>query len=172
MTLLIVDDDRAFVQRLGRAMEARGYSVTVAETVREGLEVVERAPPAFAVVDMRLGDGNGLDVVERLRERRPEVKVIVLTGYGNIATAVTAVKLGAIDYIAKPADADEIVAALNRDPHDKALPPENPMSADRVRWEHIQRVYELCERNVSETARRLNMHRRTLQRILAKRAPR
>jgi two-component system response regulator RegA len=96
----------------------------------------------------------------------------VLTGYGNIATAVTAVKLGAIDYIAKPADADEIVAALNRDPHDKALPPENPMSADRVRWEHIQRVYELCERNVSETARRLNMHRRTLQRILAKRAPR
>ena len=101
-----------------------------------------------------------------------DVRAIVLTGYGNIATAVTAVKLGAIDYLAKPADPDDIVAALARKPEDKAQPPENPMSADRVRWEHIQRVYELCDRNVSETARRLNMHRRTLQRILAKRAPR
>jgi two-component system response regulator RegA len=170
--LLIVDDDKAFVQRLARAMEKRGFETDVAESVAEAIAKVDTSPPDYAVVDMRLGDGNGLDVVERLRERRPEVKVIVLTGYGNIATAVTAVKLGAIDYIAKPADADEIVAALNRDPHDKALPPENPMSADRVRWEHIQRVYELCDRNVSETARRLNMHRRTLQRILAKRAPR
>jgi two-component system response regulator RegA len=170
--LLIVDDDKAFVQRLARAMEKRGFETDIAESVAEAIGKVEAAPPDYAVVDMRLGDGNGLDVVERLRERRPEAKVIVLTGYGNIATAVTAVKLGAIDYIAKPADADEIIAALNRDPHDKALPPENPMSADRVRWEHIQRVYELCERNVSETARRLNMHRRTLQRILAKRAPR
>jgi two-component system response regulator RegA len=172
MSLLLVDDDKPFLTRLARAMEGRGYAVRIADSVAAGIAAVEEAAPDFAVVDMRLGDGNGLDVVERLRERRPEAKVIVLTGYGNIATAVTAVKLGAIDYIAKPADADEIVAALNRDPHDKALPPENPMSADRVRWEHIQRVYELCDRNVSETARRLNMHRRTLQRILAKRAPR
>ena len=133
---------------------------------------VEQLPPAFAVVDMRLEDGNGLDVIEAIRSRRPESRMVVLTGYGNIATAVTAVKLGAVDYLAKPADADEVFLALTRDPTEKAVPPDNPMSADRVRWEHIQRVYELCERNVSETARRLNMHRRTLQRILAKRAPR
>ncbi len=171
-TLLLVDDDKAFVQRLARAMEKRGFLTTVAESVEEAHARVEAAAPAFAVVDMRLGDGNGLDVIEHLRERRPDARTVVLTGYGNIATAVTAVKLGAIDYLAKPADADEIYAALTRDPQIKAAPPENPMSADRVRWEHIQRVYELCERNVSETARRLNMHRRTLQRILAKRAPR
>ena len=171
MTLLIVDDDKSFVQRLGRAMEARGYAVTVAESVREGLDAVERAPPAFAVVDMRLGDGSGLDVISALKGRRPDARGVVLTGYGNIATAVTAVKMGAVDYLAKPADADEIHSALSAGDH-KPEPPENPMSADRVRWEHIQRVYELCGRNVSETARRLNMHRRTLQRILAKRAPR
>ncbi len=170
-TLLIVDDDRAFVQRLGRAMEARGYAVTVAETVRDGLEAVERSAPAFAVVDMRLGDGSGLDVISALKAKRPDARGIVLTGYGNIATAVTAVKLGAVDYLAKPADADEIHNALIAG-EEKPKPPENPMSADRVRWEHIQRVYELCGRNVSETARRLSMHRRTLQRILAKRAPR
>ena len=121
---------------------------------------------------MRLGDGNGLDVIERLKERRPDARGVILTGYGNIATAVTAVKMGAFDYLAKPADADEIHAALMARTGERAPPPENPMSADRVRWEHIQRVYELCGRNVSETARRLNMHRRTLQRILAKRAPR
>ncbi len=160
------------MQRLARAMEKRGFVTEIAESVEEAIGRVEAHPPAFAVVDMRLMDGNGLDVIERLRERRPEARAVVLTGYGNIATAVTAVKLGAIDYLAKPADADEIVLALTRDPQTKAIPPENPMSADRVRWEHIQRVYELCERNVSETARRLNMHRRTLQRILAKRAPR
>lgn len=171
MTLLIVDDDRAFVQRLGRAMEARGYVVVVAESVREGLECIEREPPAFAVVDMRLGDGSGLDVISALKARRADARGIVLTGYGNIATAVTAVKMGAVDYLAKPADADEIHSALAAG-ENKPEPPENPMSADRVRWEHIQRVYELCGRNVSETARRLNMHRRTLQRILAKRAPR
>ncbi|GLK76980.1 DNA-binding response regulator [Methylopila jiangsuensis] len=171
MTLLIVDDDRAFVQRLGRAMEARGYAVTVAESVREGLECLERSAPAFAVVDMRLGDGSGLDVISALKSRRPDARGVVLTGYGNIATAVTAVKMGAVDYLAKPADADEIHSALTAG-ESKPEPPENPMSADRVRWEHIQRVYELCGRNVSETARRLNMHRRTLQRILAKRAPR
>jgi two-component system response regulator RegA len=171
-TILIVDDDRPFLNRLARAMEGRGFAVDTAETVAEGLAKVRAKPPAYAVVDMRLTDGNGLDVIEAIRGRRPESKVVILTGYGNIATAVTAVKLGAVDYLAKPADADDIMAALLRKPEDKAEPPENPMSADRVRWEHIQRVYELCDRNVSETARRLNMHRRTLQRILAKRAPR
>ena len=171
-SLLIVDDDKAFSARLARAMEGRGYEVRVAESVAEGVAAIESEPPAFAVIDMRLGDGNGLDVIERLKNRRPEARGVILTGYGNIATAVTAVKMGAFDYLAKPADADEIHATLMAQPGERALPPENPMSADRVRWEHIQRVYELCGRNVSETARRLNMHRRTLQRILAKRAPR
>jgi two-component system response regulator RegA len=169
---LIVDDDGPFVRRLGRAMESRGFTVEIAESVAEGLAKAKSAPPRFAVVDMRLGDGNGLDVIEAIRQRRNDAHMIVLTGYGNIATAVTAVKLGAVDYLAKPADADEIFAALTRKPGERPEPPENPMSADRVRWEHIQRVYEMCDRNVSETARRLNMHRRTLQRILAKRAPR
>lgn len=171
-SLLIVDDDKPFSSRLGRAMESRGYQVRIAESVAEGLAMIEDVPPAFAVIDMRLGDGNGLQVIERLVERRPDARCVMLTGYGNIATAVTAVKLGAFDYLAKPADADEIQAALLAQADGRAQPPENPMSADRVRWEHIQRVYELCNRNVSETARRLNMHRRTLQRILAKRAPR
>lgn len=171
-SLLIVDDDKAFCQRLARAMEARGFDVTAVSSVAEGHEALGRAAPAFAVIDMRLGDGNGLDVISDLKARRPDARAVVLTGYGNITTAVTAVKLGAFDYLAKPADADEIFHALMARDHDKSALPENPMSADRVRWEHIQRVYELCGRNVSETARRLNMHRRTLQRILAKRAPR
>jgi two-component system response regulator RegA len=170
-TLLIVDDDKAFLQRLARAMESRGFEVEAAASVAEGLASLKRRPPAFAVVDMRLDDGNGIDVIAALKEIRPECRAVVLTGYGNIATAVTAVKIGAVDYLAKPADADDVYNALTASPDDKAPPPENPMSADRVRWEHIQRVYELCNRNVSETARRLNMHRRTLQRILAKRAP-
>ncbi|PWW00488.1 two-component system response regulator RegA [Hoeflea marina] len=171
-TLLLVDDDGPFLRRLARAMETRGFSVEIAESVAEGLAKVRAKPPQYAVVDMRLGDGNGLDVIEAIQEKGDNTRMIVLTGYGNIATAVTAVKLGAIDYLAKPADADEVFAALTRKPGERAEVPENPMSADRVRWEHIQRVYEMCERNVSETARRLNMHRRTLQRILAKRAPR
>ena len=123
------------------------------------------------VLDMRLEDGSGLKVVEAVRDARPDARVIMLTGYGNIATAVAAVKAGAVDYLAKPADADDVARALLAQAGDRPPPPENPMSADRVRWEHIQRVYELCGHNVSETARRLNMHRRTLQRILAKRAP-
>ena len=170
-SVLVVEDDRSFLQRLGKALESRGFSVTTAETVADGLSQVEQAAPAFAVVDMRLGDGTGLDVISALKRRRPEARGIILTGYGNIATAVNAVKLGAVDYLAKPCDADDVVAALLAQDNKKIEPPENPMSADRVRWEHIQRVYELCNRNVSETARRLNMHRRTLQRILAKRAP-
>ncbi|MBV9570892.1 MAG: ActR/PrrA/RegA family redox response regulator transcription factor [Alphaproteobacteria bacterium] len=171
-TLLIVEDDRPFRERLARAMEARGFDVTIAETVAEANVRAKEMPPAFAVVDLKLEDGNGLDVVETLHNVRPDARVVVLTGFGNIATAVAAVKYGAIDYIPKPADADDILTALMAAPGAKPRPPENPMSADRVRWEHIQRVYELCGHNVSETARRLNMHRRTLQRILAKRSPR
>lgn len=171
-SLLIVDDDSAFLGRLSRAMEARGYKVRSANSVVDGIKAIETDPPAFAVIDMRLGDGNGLDIISELKARRPDARGVILTGYGNIATAVTAVKMGAFDYLAKPADADEIDAALRSITPDHAQLPDNPMSADRVRWEHIQRVYELCGRNVSETARRLSMHRRTLQRILAKRAPR
>ena len=171
-TLLIVDDDKPFGQRLARAMQSRGFDTEIAESVAEAEDMVKGRAFDFAVVDMRLGDGNGLDVVQKLRELQPNTRSIVLTGYGNIATAVTAVKLGAVDYLSKPADADDVYAALMREPDARPEPPENPMSADRVRWEHIQRVYELCDRNGSEAARRLNMHRRTLQRILAKRAPR
>ena len=171
-TLLIVDDDAPFRQRLVQAMEKRGFAVAAADSVAAGTEQARRHPPAYAVVDMRLGDGNGLEVVKALREVRADARIVVLTGYANIATAVAAVKYGAIDYLPKPADADDILSALMATPGSKPKPPENPMSADRVRWEHIQRVYELCGHNVSETARRLNMHRRTLQRILAKRSPR
>ncbi len=171
-SLLIVEDDKPFLERLARAMETRGFAVTACESVADGLNQIAKAAPAFAVVDLRLGDGNGLDVVSALKRKRPEARAIVLTGYGNIATAVTAVKLGAVDYLSKPADADDVVSALLASGNQKSELPSNPMSADRVRWEHIQRIYEMCNRNVSETARRLNMHRRTLQRILAKRAPR
>ena len=170
--LLIVDDDAPFRQRLARAMEKRGFVVEAADSVAHGVAAARERPPAFAVVDLRLSDGSGLDVVSALREGRPAARIVMLTGYGNIATAVTAVKMGAVDYLSKPADADDVVAALLASGTEKTEPPPNPMSADRVRWEHIQRIYEMCNRNVSETARRLNMHRRTLQRILAKRAPR
>jgi two-component system response regulator RegA len=171
-SLLIVDDDEPFLRRLARAMEKRGFEPELAQSVAAGQAIVTARPPAYAVVDLRLEDGNGLDVVEVLREKRPDSRIVVLTGYGAIATAVAAVKIGATDYLSKPADANDITAALLARGEDMPPPPENPMSADRVRWEHIQRVYELCDRNVSETARRLNMHRRTLQRILAKRSPR
>ena len=171
-SLLIVEDDKPFLERLSRAMETRGFTVTSCDSVSDGLAQIGKAAPAFAVVDLRLGDGNGLDVVSALKRKRPEARAIVLTGYGNIATAVTAVKMGAVDYLSKPADADEVATALLALEGRKPDPPENPMSADRVRWEHIQRIFELCERTVSETARRLKMHRRTLQRILSKHAPR
>ena len=171
-SLLIVDDDAPFRTRLARAMEKRGYEVAMAESLGEAMETLRAGAPAFAVIDLRLGDGSGLDLVEVIRARRPDARVVMLTGYGNIATAVAAVKSGAVDYLAKPADADDVEKALLAKSDQKPAPPENPMSADRVRWEHIQRVFELCDRNVSETARRLNMHRRTLQRILAKHSPR
>ena len=170
--LLIVDDDEAFRGRLGRAMEKRGYAVRLAGSFREGLEMAALQPPRHAVIDLRLGDGNGLDLVEELRKVAPTARMVILTGYGNIATAVAAMKTGAIDYLPKPCEADAVDAALRGGGKTLPPPPEHPLPADRVRWEHIQRVFEQCDRNVSETARRLNMHRRTLQRILAKHAPR
>lgn len=170
-TLLLVDDDEPFVKRLAKAMEKRGFLPETAESVAAGKLAAVARPPAYAVVDLRLADGNGLDVVEVLRDRRPDCRIVVLTGYGAIATAVAAVKTGATDYLSKPADANDITNALLQQGSVHPMPSENPMSADRVRWEHIQRVYEMCDRNVSETARRLSMHRRTLQRILAKRSP-
>lgn len=171
-SLLLVDDDSSFVNRLARAMERRGFQPVVAESVEAAKAAVHRSPPAYAVIDLRLEDGSGLDVVDALREARADARIVVLTGYGAIATAVAAVKMGATDYLSKPADADEVTQALLAAEGMLPPPPENPMSADRVRWEHIQRVFEQCDRNVSETARRLHMHRRTLQRILAKRSPR
>ena len=171
-SLLIVDDDNPFRERLARSMEKKGFQVSQAEGVKKGIEAVKSKKPAFAVVDLRLGDGNGLEVVKEIQKNNSESRVIMLTGYGNIPTAVAAIKEGAIDYLAKPADADDVEKALLADPNKKAAPPESPMSADRVKWEHIHRVFELCNRNVSETARRLKMHRRTLQRILSKRSPR
>ncbi|PWC43594.1 chemotaxis protein CheY [Azospirillum sp. TSO22-1] len=171
-SLLIVDDDAPFRIRLARAMEKRGFNVVAVDSVQVGIEVAQESAPAFAVVDLRLADGSGLDVVKSLRDARPDARIVMLTGYGNIATAVAAVKAGAVDYLPKPADADAVEQALLADGRPLPAPPENPMSADRVRWEHIQRVFEQCDRNVSETARRLKMHRRTLQRILNKHAPR
>ena len=171
-SLLVMDDDAPLRNRLARALDNRGFSVKTAAGVQEALAIARIDPPAFAVLDMRLEDGSGLTVVEELHLRRPDARVVMLTGYGNIATAVAAVKAGAVDYLSKPADADDVVKALMAVGDNLPDPPDNPMSADRIRWEHIQRVFELCSNNVSETARRLNMHRRTLQRILAKRAPR
>ena len=170
-SLLIVDDDNPLRDRLARAMEKKGFKVTQAESVKNGIIQANNSPPAFAVVDLRLVDGSGLEVVKEIRKVKKDSRVVMLTGYGNIPTAVAAVKEGAIDYIPKPADADNVENALLALPGFKAIPPENPMSADRVKWEHIHRVFELCNRNVSETARRLKMHRRTLQRILSKRSP-
>ena len=170
--LLLVEDDAAFRGRLAQTLERRGFEVGAAEGLAEARQMAQRLKPDYAVLDMRLADGNGLDLVAELRQQNPSIRIVVLTGYGNLATAVAAVKAGAIDYLAKPADPEDIVKALTAEPDAKPLPPDEPMSADRVRWEHIQRVYELCGRNVSETARRLKMHRRTLQRILAKRSPR
>ena len=170
-SLLIVDEDNPLRDRLARAMEKKGFKVIQADSVKQGIIQAKNTPPAFAVVDLRLADGNGLEVVKEIQKQNKGSKVVMLTGYGNISTAVAAIKQGAIDYLAKPADADDVERALLADPNEKAAPPENPMSADRVKWEHIHRVFELCNRNVSETARRLKMHRRTLQRILSKKSP-
>ena len=170
-SLLIVDDDNPFRERLARAMEKKGFEVFQAEGVQKGIQSVKENKPGFAVIDLRLADGNGLEIVKKIQISNSNSRIIMLTGYGNIPTAVAAIKDGAIDYLAKPADADDVEKALLADPEKRAEPPKDPMSADRVKWEHIHRVFELCNRNVSETARRLKMHRRTLQRILSKRSP-
>jgi len=169
-SVLIVEDDKRLMQCLARAMEARGFKVMTAESVFGGLAQIKLSAPEYAVVDMRFDDGSGLDVISALKQQRPDARPIILTGYGNIATAVRAVKLGAVDYLTKPVDVDDIVSALLAPKGGQAEAPQHPMSASRVRWEHIQRVHEACGHNGSVTARRLNMHRRTLQRILARAA--
>ena len=170
-TLLLVDDDEPFLRRLAKAMEKRGFDVETAGSVAAGQAIATARPPAYAVCDLRLEDGNGLDVVEVLREKRPDCRVVVLTGYGAIATAVAAVKIGATDYLSKPADATDITNALLASDDEMPPPPENPMSADRVRWEHIQRVLNDCDNNITAAAHKLGIHRRTLQRKLYKYAP-
>ena len=141
-SLLIVDDDNPFRERLARAMEKKGFKVSQAEGVKKGIDAVKTNKPSFAVVDLRLGDGNGLEVVKEIQNSNADSRIVMLTGYGNIPTAVAAIKQGAIDYLAKPADADDVEKALLADPNRKADPPDNPMSADRVKWEHIHRVFE------------------------------
>ena len=170
-SLLVVDDDNPFRDRLARSMEKKGFNVVQADSVKSGITKVRKIKPAFAVIDLRLGDGNGLEVVKEIQQLKKDSRIIMLTGYGNIPTAVAAIKAGAIDYLAKPTNAEDVETALLADPSKKAYPPEDPMSADRVKWEHIHRIFELCNRNVSETARRLKMHRRTLQRMLSKKSP-
>ncbi len=171
-SLLVVDDDEPFRTRLARALERRGFVVTTADGVASGMAAAA-ATPAYAVVDLKLGEANGLELVSAIQRVSPDTRIVMLTGYGNIATAVAAVKAGALDYLAKPVDVERLVAALLQWGDEPVLPEPSdmPMTAERVRWEHIQRVYDESGRNVSETARRLRMHRRTLQRILAKHAP-
>ncbi|MEO1241720.1 MAG: ActR/PrrA/RegA family redox response regulator transcription factor [Pseudomonadota bacterium] len=168
-SLLIVDDDEALRARLGRAMERRGFQTTLAAGVSEAVAVAAQNPPDYAIVDLRLDDGSGLDVVNALHEAREDSRVVILSGYGNIPNAVAAVKAGAIDYLPKPADADDLEKALMAPDGEHPEPPEHARSADDVRWAHIYHVFQRNNRNVSETARRLGMHRRTLQRMLAKR---
>ena len=172
MSLLVVDDDLPFRERLSRSMEKKGFNVESAESFSLASQIIEKKNYDYAIVDMRLSDGSGLELIKIIQSKSPRTKSLLLTGYGNIATAVAAIKSGAIDYLPKPAEIDQIYDALTNSKEVLPPPPENPMTADRIRWEHIQRVFVQCNRNVSETARRLRMHRRTLQRILNKHAPR
>ncbi|MEO1240180.1 MAG: response regulator [Pseudomonadota bacterium] len=165
-TLLIVEDDDALRNQLARAMERRGYSVRVASGLLEAMDQADAGLPRYAIVDLRLQDGSGLSLVETLEKRDPDIRAIILTGYGNIPTAVAAARIGAIDYIAKPATADEIVDALMRPRNEHAPAPTNPISPEDARKEHIAHVFHEMNDNVSQTARSLDMHRRTLQRLL------
>ena len=171
-SLLVVDDDLPFRERLSRSMQKKGFEVDSADSFASALEIIEKQNYDYAIVDMRLTDGSGLELIKKIQIKNPGTQSLLLTGYGNIATAVAAIKSGAIDYLPKPAEVDQIYDALTNSKEVLPPPPENPMTADRIRWEHIQRVFVQCNRNVSETARRLRMHRRTLQRILNKHAPR
>jgi two-component system response regulator RegA len=169
-SLLLTEDDKAFREHLAQALEARGFTIIACENLTQGLAHLGDDPPAFAVIDLNLGDGNGLRIVELLKRKRPEARSVVLTGYGDINIAVTAIKAGATNFLLKPADADDVVSALLATSEPLELPA-NIKSADRVWWEHIQRIYEMSGRNISEAARRLKLHRRSLQRILGKKAP-
>lgn len=169
-SLLLVDDDATFRQVLSRALEKRGFAVSSAADVDTAIALAAENPPEYAVIDLKMPGPSGLVLVQRLTELDPETRIVMLTGYASIATAVEAIKLGATHYLAKPADADEIVAALMRsagDPHLEVSG--SPLSVDRLEWEHIQKVLSEHEGNISATARALKMHRRTLQRKLAKR---
>jgi two-component system response regulator RegA len=170
-SLLVVDDDRVFCERLARGLSSRGFEARTEISVAEALRTVRTAPPAFVVVELRLRDGTGLDVVQTLKTTRPDARAVILTHYGALASAVRAMKVGAFDYLAKPATVDDVVAALMAGRLDAPPDQEHRMSAHRARWEYVQRVFEACDCNVTETARQLHMHRRSLQRILAKHAP-
>ena len=173
-TLLLVDDDDAFRRVLARALERRGYAVNVAANVESALAKAQVQPPECAVIDLRMPGASGLVLIEKLIELDPNTRIVMLTGYASIATAVEAIKLGAIHYLAKPCDADQVVAALHRGgAGDSAIAlASSPLSVDRLEWEHIQRVLRENQGNISATARALKMHRRTLQRKLGKRPSR
>jgi two-component system response regulator RegA len=171
LRLLLVDDDEPFRSRLARSLRARGLEVAEAKSVAEAPEVARAFRPDRAVIDLRMEDGSGLDVLSALRETWPGLACIVLTGYGSIASALEAVRRGALDYLTKPVDADELLRAF--EPGSEPPPEEsNVPSLHRVEWEHIQRVLADCDGNVSQAARLLGLHRRTLQRKLASRPPR
>lgn len=171
--LLLVDDDAVFVEVLARALGKRGFQVDTAREFQIALTVIEQRLHDFAVVDLKMPGGSGLALVERLKQRNPGMRIVVLTGFASVATAVEAIKLGAIHYLPKPADADEIVAAFGRDQGDTgARVSSQPLSIERLEWEHIQKILSENASNVSATARALNMHRRTLQRKLGKKPSR
>ena len=169
--LIIIDDDLPFRDRLTRSMEKKGFNVETFANVKNSIKRINEKNFDYAIVDMRLEDGSGLEIIKIIKINNPKTRSLLLTGYGNIATAVAAIKTGAIDYLPKPAAIDQIYEALINSKETLPPMPTNPMTADRIRWEHIQRIFIQCNRNVSETARRLRMHRRTLQRILNKHAP-
>lgn len=168
-TLLLVDDDETFRHILSKALTNRGFSVSTAPDVESAISIAEANPPEFAVVDMKMPGPSGLVLIKRLKELDAQTRIVMLTGYASIATAVEAVKLGATHYLAKPADVDDIVAALYKTEGEENIAlPASPLSVDRLEWEHIQRVLNEHDGNISATARALNMHRRTLQRKLGK----
>ena len=168
--LLLVDDDETFTRVMARAMSRRGLRVSIANSADEGMALAKDDLPDYAVLDLKMEGDSGLVLLPKLLELDAEMKVLILTGYSSITTAVEAIKRGACNYLCKPADADDVLAALLSDHADLAtLVPENPMSVDRLQWEHIQRILADHDGNISATARALGMHRRTLQRKLQKR---
>jgi two-component system response regulator RegA len=169
-SLLLVDDDRSFCDVMSNALQARGMLVSVAHNVVDAIAIARSDPPEYAVVDLKMPGASGLELVKSLKELDAHTRIVVFTGYASVATAVEAIKLGATHYLAKPADADEVVAALHRDTGDASTPvSKRPLSVVRLEWEHLQRVLAECNGNISEAARRLRMHRRSLQRKLEKR---